>query len=254
MLQSQSPYQESLLYSYGKGNCSRLYYTTQLDVASSGMANFRFEDTKPTITNDQLLADLRRVAAALDTETLSVRDYNEQGKFSSAAVKVRFGSWNRALIAARLIVSHQPDIPVEELWDNLREVWIRLGRQPRKAEMSKPLSRFTHNPYTKRWGSWLAAMRTFASTNELVGTDTVHKTDGTRTEPRGSRTASLRMRFDVMRRDRFRCNLCGRSPASTPGLELHVDHIIPWSQGGVTAVSNLQTLCSDCNLGKSDTI
>jgi len=218
------------------------------------MTNYRFEDTRPTITNDQLLADLRRVAAALDTKMLTVRDYNEQGKFSSATVKVHFVSWNRALIAAGLIVSQQPDLPVDELWDNLREVWIRLGRQPRKAEMQKPLSRFTHNPYTKRWGSWLAAMRAFASANESVEVDKIHKTGGTRTGLRGSRTASLRMRFDVMRRDRFKCRACGRSPASTQGLELHIDHIIPWSQGGVTGVDNLQTLCSDCNLGKSNTI
>ncbi|WP_343324290.1 HNH endonuclease signature motif containing protein [Streptococcus sp. Marseille-P8640] len=33
---------------------------------------------------------------------------------------------------------------------------------------------------------------------------------------------------------------------------LHVDHIIPWSKGGETVLGNLQTLCSKCNLGKSD--
>ena len=40
------------------------------------------------------------------------------------------------------------------------------------------------------------------------------------------------------------------SPATNPSTILHVDHIIPWSQGGETVIDNLQTLCSDCNLGK----
>jgi len=31
-----------------------------------------------------------------------------------------------------------------------------------------------------------------------------------------------------------------------------VDHITAWSNGGETILENLQTLCSDCNLGKSN--
>lgn len=58
------------------------------------------------------------------------------------------------------------------------------------------------------------------------------------------------LRYDIMRRDQFRCAICGRSAAE--GVKLHVDHIIPVSKGGKTIPSNLRTLCADCNLGKSD--
>ena len=59
------------------------------------------------------------------------------------------------------------------------------------------------------------------------------------------------LRYDVMRRDGFRCVLCGRS-AAEDGVKLHVDHIIPVSKGGKTEPGNLRTLCENCNLGKSD--
>lgn len=60
------------------------------------------------------------------------------------------------------------------------------------------------------------------------------------------------LRYDVMRRDGFRCVLCGNSVED--GYKLHVDHIIPISRGGQTELSNLRTLCERCNLGKSDKI
>lgn len=60
------------------------------------------------------------------------------------------------------------------------------------------------------------------------------------------------MRYDVMRRDNFRCVLCGAK--ASDGVQLHVDHIFPVSKGGKTEMSNLRTLCSRCNLGKGSKI
>lgn len=60
------------------------------------------------------------------------------------------------------------------------------------------------------------------------------------------------LRYDVLRRDGFRCVLCGMS--SKDGAILHVDHIIPVSKGGKTEISNLRTLCEKCNIGKSNKI
>ncbi len=60
-----------------------------------------------------------------------------------------------------------------------------------------------------------------------------------------------KLRYKILKRDNFRCCKCGASPED--GItELHVDHIIPVSLGGPTTEDNLQTLCSKCNLGKSN--
>ena len=34
--------------------------------------------------------------------------------------------------------------------------------------------------------------------------------------------------------------------------EMAGDHIVPWSKGGKSVLENLQMLCTDCNLKKSD--
>lgn len=58
------------------------------------------------------------------------------------------------------------------------------------------------------------------------------------------------MRYEVLRRDRFKCVKCGRS--AKDGVRLHVDHIVPVSRGGKSVMNNLQTLCEDCNCGKGN--
>ena len=59
-----------------------------------------------------------------------------------------------------------------------------------------------------------------------------------------------KLRYDILRRDGFRCTICGRGQED--GVKLHVDHIKPVSKGGRTTPDNLRTLCQDCNLGKGD--
>lgn len=58
------------------------------------------------------------------------------------------------------------------------------------------------------------------------------------------------LRYDIMKRDHFRCVLCGRT--AQEGVKLHVDHIVPVAKGGLTVPENLRTLCDSCNLGKRD--
>ena len=72
------------------------------------------------------------------------------------------------------------------------------------------------------------------------------------TKTQKGRNPSTRLRFEVLARDKFTCRFCGASPTKDPSVTLHIDHIVPWSKGGETSFDNLQTLCSKCNLGKSD--
>jgi diadenosine tetraphosphate (Ap4A) HIT family hydrolase len=57
------------------------------------------------------------------------------------------------------------------------------------------------------------------------------------------------IRYEVLKRARFRCELCGIS-ADEKALE--VDHIKPRNKGGSDDISNLQALCYSCNAMKRD--
>lgn len=56
-----------------------------------------------------------------------------------------------------------------------------------------------------------------------------------------------RLRHECFKRDNYTCKECG---ANKSQKMLHCDHIIPVSQGGTDELSNLQTLCDDCNFAK----
>lgn len=60
------------------------------------------------------------------------------------------------------------------------------------------------------------------------------------------------LRKEVFKRDNYTCKECGAKKSE--GATLHIDHIIPISKGGTDELDNLQTLCSDCNLNKSNII
>lgn len=60
---------------------------------------------------------------------------------------------------------------------------------------------------------------------------------------------SKKLRFEVFKRDGFRCQYCGKTP---PDAILEIDHINPKSQNGKDDINNLLTACFDCNRGKGN--
>jgi len=69
-------------------------------------------------------------------------------------------------------------------------------------------------------------------------------------DQREKRSIPLNLRYKVLHRDKSTCIKCGKTPLD--GVKLHIDHIIPFSKGGLTVLNNLRTLCSECNIGRSN--
>jgi hypothetical protein len=207
------------------------------------------------VRDEELLDDLRRTAKMLGKDTVGMIEYREHGGFADTTVSRRFGSWNSALQRAGLGQSDfsRIEIPDEELFENLERVWATLGRQPVRRDMVRPTSNCSWRPYTRRFGTWPRALEAFTRwVKEDAPNHGVATAGEIRSRRRTNRDPNLRMKFKVFMRDSFRCQSCGRSPATHVGCILHVDHVVPWSKGGETEMGNLRTLCSECNLGKGN--
>lgn len=209
---------------------------------------------KRNIPNEDLLNDLKRISEIIHTKKLTTKAYKENGGiYSIDTYNRRFNSWLIALEKAGLEATRtKMNLSIEELFENLAEVWTILQRQPKYSEMRKPISKYGSGVYERRFGTWRKGLEAFVvyMNDELMPITTpinqIKKQNNT------PRNVNLRLRFTTFRNDNFKCVICGNSPAKDPKVILHADHIIPWSKGGPTILENLQTLCSICNIGKSD--
>jgi len=225
------------------------------------------------ISDAKLLDDLKLVAKQIQKSGVTREEYNERGQFSSASFRNRFGSWNKALDKAGLQRAVSFDTTEEGLFTNLAEIWMKLGRQPKMADLTSQTSKFSDDAYVRRFGTWRKALEAFvvwANKGEvqaieapLQKEEVLQKTSAAQSEAkpppkkeifrhRTSRTINYRLRFLVMRRDNFKCRITGRSPATDPSVILEVDHIVPWDKNGETVMENLQTLAKEINIGKSN--
>lgn len=211
---------------------------------------FHLDSFHRNIPDKELLADLIRVAGELGKRSVTIDEYNERGQFHNTTLSRRFGSWLVALNKAGLGKTRNLNISNDELFKNLVNVWTKLGRQPRYNDLIKDNSDYSSGTYEKRFGGWRKALEAFVvwANDGASPIETAPKKEGsTRKTPR---QVNWRLRAKVLMRDGARCQLCGATPQD--GSKLHVDHIIPWNDGGPTLLENLQILCEKCNIGKSD--
>jgi len=242
----------------------------------AGLRNERTKSELKRIKNEDYYADLQRIAKQLKKDTVLYEEYKQYGKYAAEHIFKRFKTWDKALLVAGLQPTGLARSRIDEqsLFDELERIWVKLGRQPTSTDITKgKISKYSLDTYKRRFGGWRKALEAFVEfinsdnseeideaeimENGINGKENFSKTANAEMslqtkEHRTSRNINARLRFKVLKRDNFRCCACGASPAKDPSVELHVDHIVPWSKGGETEIDNLQTLCSKCNLGKGD--
>lgn len=258
---------------YSRDTISRRFGGWIAALQKSGLSVTSSQLNHQGIDKNDMIADLKYVAEKLCKKTFTTTEYSKYGNFSRDIYLRKFGSWNKALESAGLEPFDHPlgggeknKVSEYSCLEEIERVWVELGRQPTTTDIKNGISKYSLHTYERRFGSWRKALEFFVDymngEKELINPDDkvneerkpvdTNSTKNHVVNHKTKRDINLRMRFIVMKRDNFKCCLCGRSPATTPGLELHIDHIKPWSKGGETTIDNLQTLCSDCNLGKSD--
>ncbi|KKL75626.1 hypothetical protein LCGC14_2053040 [marine sediment metagenome] len=208
---------------------------------------------------NEYLLDKLNEAASLFSHPISRTDLknlrkNNVGFPSESVYESRFGSWNKAksLAGLDLIPKHGAGTEragrkkYKEKWllEKLHEARVFLGRDLRRNDM-KDLCKLkigfpSSDVYENRFGSWNKAL-------VIAGLPIWKKSRSP-----NNRNVTLHLRFEVLERDRFKCQYCGRTPQD--GAKLVADHIVPFSKGGKTVLENLITSCFECNSGKKDSI
>lgn len=220
---------------------------------------YQLKEFNRNIPDEDLLADIRLVANNLGKNSISSREYNDNGaKYTSGTIGVRFGSWNKALNKAGLEVVLQREVSAEELFKNLEHVWVTIGDQPTYRDMKKPVSKYSSRQYITKFGSWRNGLIEFVEyvnssrPNDINDNEEVVasvETDVPTFKHITKRYPSERLKVQVLMRDGNKCRLCG---IVLTGDNIHFDHVKPWSKGGETTLENLQILCDVHNLAKGN--
>lgn len=209
-------------------------------------------------TDDELLEDLKQVSVKLGIDKITAEKYHQYGKYSKNTFLRHFGGWNKALEKAGLKATIKFNNSKIELFENIEDLWIKLGRQPFYKDLHRPLSKFSAGPYERRFGSWRKALEAFV---EFINSDEIEIPEQAGTETKEEipqkeiykhktkRNISERLKVQVLMKDGNKCKLCG---IKVTGENIHFDHIKPWSKGGETVLENLQVLCAKHNLAKGN--
>lgn len=218
------------------------------------------------LSDEEIIGELKEAAKYYDFIKFTRHEFDKVAKnCKGSAVISRFGSWDKALektgleLKERLKKSHY-FISENELMIEMARVFEALGHRPSKTEWGALKPKFSYTTYKTRYKGWVNSWRHFfenfsgidLESNESAAN--IKKTQRLLIEiaTEEKRTIPLKLRLKVLQRDKFKCVYCGTSPSTDPSIQLHIDHIVPFSKGGGTELSNLQTLCQNCNWGKGD--
>ncbi|QNI70217.1 homing endonuclease associated repeat-containing protein [Cyanobium sp. NS01] len=255
---------------YGDHTFRRRFGSWTKVLAVSGLEQVKPRSEMKKVDPDNIISDVKRIAAELNTCIVTSKQYEALGAYAFPTVIEKFGSWKNLLENAGLsvtgFIAKYSDI---EVFTETERIWTALGRQPTTTDLKRGISRISLEALSRRFGGWRNTLVAFleyvsdgsspnqddldnVASEESVIPYTEVDAAGENRKKRTPRNINLRLRFRTLQLDAFKCRACGASPAKNPETELHVDHIVPWSKGGETELDNLQTLCSKCNLGKSN--
>jgi hypothetical protein len=219
-------------------------YTFKLD----GLG--RIKHSKP-----EIIESLKRYAEMRGVDTIRTRQYDEwKNRLASTwYISNIFGSWGKALQAAGLRSVKTAKLEFRAMVEAFKACWKEHDAPPSRMQLEAYLEK---HRYPFRWSSYrraygghaeLARMIVAVQEGRIPESNLFKKRRPTYREP-----VSLKLRTKVLKRDHHRCVKCGADPKIDKTVKLEVDHVVPASKKGPSVLENLQTLCSRCNSGKSN--
>ncbi|MCB1984028.1 MAG: HNH endonuclease [Nitrosomonas sp.] len=218
------------------------------------------------MSDEEIIGELKEVAKYYGLVKFTRHEFDKVAKkCKGTAVLSRFGSWEEALSKTGFELKKRSKkarhfILESELMVEMARVFETLGHRPSKTEWEALKPKFSYTTYKTRYKGWVNAWRHFFENFkgiDLESEECIESIGEIEQVPiqittEEKRTIPLKLRLRVLQRDNFKCVYCGASPATDSNIQLHIDHIVPFSKGGKTEFANLQTLCQNCNWGKGD--
>ena len=195
------------------------------------MNQFEYENPKNAPkTNDELISDILRVSKLLNVKKLTQNLYSQNGLYDVTTIARHFGSWKNALEKAGLTPGNINNYSDKDLFENILNIWQSKGKQPVRRDLEFAPSKISQSPYNRRFKSWTVAIKEFINYANSKNIDSNVLTETKNSAISINRDPSLRLRYQVLKRDNFSCCYCGASPAKDQSVILHIDHIIPWAK------------------------
>ena len=115
-----------------------------------------------TLTDSEIIDEIRNVAERLGKATLSGADIEANSEVTQSQMYRRFGSVSSALRHASIEqVNHGRRYTEDKIFENLLNVWTHYGRSPTALDMDRPPSTVGKNAYLHRYGGWRKALKAF---------------------------------------------------------------------------------------------
>ena len=118
---------------------------------------------KPHSTDEECIAELKRVARLKGVKALSSKQYSEYSRISPGTLRLRFGSWPDALAAAGLsptaAAQRQRTPTQEECVQEMRRIAQVLGRSHLTAEEFDAQAKVSAFRIVRVFKSWSAALQ-----------------------------------------------------------------------------------------------
>lgn len=237
--------------------------------------DFKFERTRiDKIPREKIIDELVKVADKYRYMRFTSRDFSGSASIGHQVIFREFGTWDEAMrvlteylkqnniiLKLRTKPKRKDAYTQKQLFDEMQRIWSKIGHRPSKIEWEQSNPKINYNTVRRHFNGWINACLKFIEyiTGEILVENKriLEKPNSElkkqfKYEPKNNRTIPLGIRLEVLARNNFRCVYCGKSPSTDIGTKLHIDHILPFSKGGKSIIENLQILCFDCNLGKSN--
>ena len=175
----------------------------------------------------KIIRELEKVAEIFKYVEFGQRDFNRLGNISASTVKNEFGTWRNGL---KILKEHlrKKDLNLKprkvpynqtysdkELFKEMDRIWTQLKHRPSRNEWELSYPKISYGTYRHRFKGWQNACLKFIE----------YKMGGT-----------------------ILVDTAGSSEAYKHKSDKNSNKIV------IGRFDNLQTLCQDCNLGKSDEI